>query len=173
VYGTGFAFFGLRTLEGSVMSDKFDQFVDDLQNRIFEETREAYGELGFRRWRNPLYRGQLKDPDGYGCVTGACGDTMQIFLKFENQQVKAASFVTDGCGASTVCGSLAAETALGRTPEQLADVTGETILGILGVFPEEDRHCAYLAAETLHAALDDYMRKLTNPSAGGRKGLSA
>jgi nitrogen fixation protein NifU and related proteins len=52
-------------------------------------------------------------------------------------------------------------------------VTGETILGILGVFPEEDRHCAYLAAETLHAALDDYMRKLTNPVAGGRKGLSA
>jgi nitrogen fixation protein NifU and related proteins len=169
VYGTGFAFFGLRTLEGSVMRDKFDQFVDDLQNRIFEETLEAYGELGFRRWRNPLYRGQLKDPDGYGCVTGACGDTMQIFLKFENHQVKEASFLTDGCGASTVCGSLAAETALDRTPEQLTDVTGETILGILGVFPEEDRHCAYLAAETLQEALGDYMQKLTNQSAGSRK----
>jgi nitrogen fixation NifU-like protein len=70
------------------MSDKFDQFVDELQNRIFEETREASGELGFRRWRNPLYRGQLKDPDGYGCITGSCGDTMQIFLKFENERVK-------------------------------------------------------------------------------------
>jgi hypothetical protein len=99
------------------------------------------------------------------------------WVKFRKQVFKgwdkAASFVTDGCGASTVCGSLAAETALGKTPEQLADVTGETILAILGVFPEEDRHCAFLAAETLHAALDDYMRKLTNPSAGGRKGLSA
>ena len=146
------------------MRDKLDQFVDDLQNRIFAETREAYGELGFQRWRNPLYRGELNDPDGCGCVTGSCGDTMQIFLKFENQRVKAASFLTDGCGASTVCGSLAAETALGRTPEQLADVTGETLLGILEVFPEEDQHCAFLAAATLQRALDDYMRKLTKSS---------
>lgn len=33
------------------------------------------------------------------------------------------------------------------------------ILEILGGLPEEDRHCAFLAAETLQAALDDYMRK--------------
>jgi nitrogen fixation NifU-like protein len=63
------------------MNDKFDQFVYELQNHIFEEAREAYGELSFRRWRNPLYRGELKDPDGYCRVTGVCGDTMQIFLK--------------------------------------------------------------------------------------------
>jgi nitrogen fixation NifU-like protein len=140
-----------------------------MQNRIFEEAREAYGELGFRRWRNPLYRGELKEPDGYGRVTGVCGDTMQIFLKFESERVKAASFLTDGCGASTVCGSLAAEAALGRTAEQLADVSGDTILGVLGVFPEEDRHCAYLAAETLQEALNDYMKKLTAPSTRSRK----
>lgn len=33
------------------------------------------------------------------------------------------------------------------------------ILEVLGGLPEEDRHCALLAAETLQAALDDYMRK--------------
>jgi nitrogen fixation NifU-like protein len=151
------------------MSDKFDQFVDDLQNRIFEETREAYGELGFQRWRNPLCCGELKNADGYGRVTGSCGDTMQIFLTFENERVKAASFLTDGCGASTVCGSLAAEAALGKSPEQLTDVTGDTILGILGVFPEEDQHCAYLAAETLQEALNDFMKKQTNQTIGSRK----
>ena len=37
--------------------------------------------------------------------------------------------------------------------------TGEMILDILGGLPEEDRHCAFLAAETLQEALDDYMRK--------------
>jgi nitrogen fixation NifU-like protein len=30
---------------------------------------------------------------------------------------------------------------------------------VLGGLPEEDRHCALLAAETLQDALDDYMRK--------------
>ena len=146
------------------MTDKFDEFVNNLQNRIFDETREAYGELGFQRWRNPLYRGTLKNADGHGRVTGSCGDTMQIYLKFENERVADASFLTDGCGASTVCGSLAAEAALRKTPEELSDVTGDTILDILGVFPEEDRHCAHLAAEALTEALNDYMRKQTTQS---------
>lgn len=141
------------------MGDKLDDFIDGLQEQIFEETRLAYGELGFQRWRHPLYRGAMEDADGHGRVTGTCGDTMQIFLKFENGRVKAASFLTDGCGASTVCGSLAAEMALEKTPEELTDIDGPLILKILGTFPDEDQHCAFLAAETVQAALDDHMKK--------------
>ncbi len=37
--------------------------------------------------------------------------------------------------------------------------TGETLLKILGSFHEEKRHCAFLAAETLQEALNDYMIK--------------
>jgi nitrogen fixation protein NifU and related proteins len=141
------------------MNDRLDDFVENLQNQIFDEARRAYGELGFQRWRAPLYRGTILDPDGYARVTGTCGDTMQIFLKFENQRVSEASFLTDGCGASTVCGSLAAELSLGKTPDELVNVSGDSILKILTVFPEEDRHCAFLAAEAVQAALEDYMRK--------------
>ncbi|MCJ8502698.1 iron-sulfur cluster assembly scaffold protein [Desulfatitalea alkaliphila] len=140
------------------MSDKLDDFVNDLQGRIFEETRAAYGELGFERWRNPLYQGAMQDAHGRARLKGTCGDTMQLFLKFEQGRVVSASYLTDGCGASTVCGSLAAEMAHGCTPEAIADITGETILELLGVFPEEDRHCAFLAAATLQEALSDYMR---------------
>ena len=143
------------------MGDKLDDFVKGLQDQIFEETREAYGEIGFQRWRHPLYRGAMKDADAHGRLTGTCGDTMQIFLKFDNGKVKAASFLTDGCGASTVCGSLAAEMALGKTPEELTDIDGQLILKILGTFPEEDQHCAFLAAATVQAALDDYMKNET------------
>ena len=85
------------------------------------------------------------------------------FLKFEKNKVKAATFLTDGCGSSTVCGSFGAELALGKTPDELVEITGETILKILGKFPEENRHCAFLAADTLQDALNDYMIK------GGRK----
>jgi nitrogen fixation protein NifU and related proteins len=141
------------------MGDRLDNFVNSLQDRIFEETRAAYGELGFQRWRQPLYSGAMADADGHARLTGSCGDTMQLFLKFENAKVGAASFLTDGCGASTVCGSLAAELALGKTVDELAGITGDAILGILGVFPEEDRHCAFLAAQTLQEALGDYLRK--------------
>ncbi len=141
------------------MGDEFDQFVQELQDQIFEETKEAYGETAYQRWRQPLYMGALDDADGFGRVTGKCGDTMEVFLKFENDKVKRAGFRTDGCGSSTVCGSFAAELAHQRSPEGVSEITGDMILGVLGGLPEEDRHCAFLAAEALQEALDDYMRK--------------
>jgi len=141
------------------MSDKFDNFVQELQEQIFDETREEYGEVAYQRWRKPLYIGMLKDPDAHASNKGTCGDTIQIFMKFKNGIVNEASFVTDGCGSSMVCGSFAAEMSMGKDPEQLFEITGETILEKLGGFPEKDRHCAFLAAETLHKAVNDYMIK--------------
>ena len=141
------------------MSDEFDEFARALQDQIYGETREAYGQVAFERWLKPLYVGVMPNPEGYARVTGTCGDTMEIFLRFESDRVKEATFQTDGCGSSTVCGSFAAELAHGRSPDELAEITGEMILGILGGLPEEDRHCAFLAADTLQEALDDFMRK--------------
>ena len=141
------------------MADNFDTFLENLQERIFDETREAFGEAGFQRWRNPLYRGPLDAPDSHARVTGKCGDTMQIFLKLKNDRVCDAAYLTDGCGSSTVCGSFAAEMAIGKTADELIEITGDAILEKLGRFPEEDRHCAFLAAETLQEALNRYMAK--------------
>ena len=151
------------------MADGFDEFARTLQQRIYEETREAYGRKAFERWRRPLYVGAMLNPEGYGCVKGICGDTMEIFLRFENDRVKEATFQTDGCGSSTVCGSFAAELAHGGTPDEVAEITGEMILEVLGGLPEEERHCAFLAAETLQVALDDYMRKQREGANPGTK----
>jgi nitrogen fixation NifU-like protein len=141
------------------MNNKFDNFVTGLQNQIIDETRAAYGKIVFQRWLKPLYAGALPNADGCGRITGSCGDTMEIFLRFENDKVKEASFQTDGCGPSAVCGSYAAEMSFGRTPDELLKITGEKILEVLGGLPTDDRHCAFLAANTLQEALDDYMKK--------------
>lgn len=143
------------------MSETVDDFVRNLQKQIFEETKQAYGEKAFHRWLNPVYMGPIREPDGYACVTGVCGDTMQIFLKFENDRVKEASFQADGCGSSIVCGSYAAEMSLGKNPDELLEITGEAILKELERLPKEDEHCAHLAAETLQEALNNYMIKQT------------
>ena len=144
------------------MTDSFEHFVENLQDQIFEDAKQAYGESGFQRWRNPLYRGRMAQPHAHARVKGPCGDTMEIYLRFANDRVEEASFMTDGCGASTVCGSFAAELAIGRTAEELTDITGETILRRLGRFPQEDRHCAFLAADTLQQALHAFMVRQTS-----------
>ena len=139
------------------MNDPLDAFVDNLQQQIFDETREAFGEAGFDRWRNPKFNGAMDSPDAHARVTGSCGDTMQVYLKFDDGRVADASYVTDGCGSSSVCGSFAVEMAIGRNPDEIAEIDGEAVLARLGRCPKEDEHCAFLAAETLQAALHDYM----------------
>ena len=139
--------------------DNFDDFVNQLQEQIFDEAREAYGEKGFHRWRNPRFNGRMDAPDGYAGLTGECGDTIEIFLKFENDRVRQASYVTDGCASSAICGSFAAELALGKDPDELTDITGEAVLAEIGRLPASDQHCAGLAAASLQEALSNYMTR--------------
>ena len=141
------------------MGDGIDDFSRRLQQQIYEEIRSAYGVVAYQRWLNPRYMGAMKGPDGHACLHGTCGDTMEIFLKFNGDRVIEALFQTDGCGSSTICGSFAAEMAIGKNPDELLDITGESILEILGGLPEDQQHCAFLAAETLQTALHDYMMK--------------
>ena len=141
------------------MHENLEGLQKNLQEKIFEDTKNAFGVAAFERWQTPLYRGEIGNPDGYARITGPCNDTMEIFLKFENDRVKEASFKTDGCGSSVVCGSFAAEMALRKTPDELLYVTGNDILEKLGGLPEKEQHCAFLAGETLQEALNDYMIK--------------
>ncbi len=141
--------------------DKIDEFVNNLQEKIFDEAKEAYGEKGFQRWRNPCFTQKIKNPDAYGCITGECGDTMEIFLKFENNRVKQASYITDGCASSSICGSFAAELTIGKDPDELTEITGDTVLNKIGTLPETDMHCTTLAARTVQEALSNYMSKIT------------
>jgi len=138
--------------------DNLDEFINNLQEQIFEETRQAFGEKGFQRWRNPKFAGIMSDPDAHGRITGSCGDTMEIFLKFENECVKEGSYMTDGCGSSSISGSFAVELILGKSVDELADITGEDVLGKIGRLPDEDKHCASLAALTIQDALTNYMK---------------
>ena len=144
------------------MDKTFDEFTMRLQKEIFEEAKETYGEEAFKRWLNPIYMGIISNPDGYACLKGVCGDTMEIFLKFENEKVKEASYQTDGCGSSNICGSFAAEMALGKNPDELLNITGGAIIKRLGGLPDAEEHCAFLAAETLQEALNSYMINRAN-----------
>jgi nitrogen fixation protein NifU and related proteins len=144
------------------MTDKrYDALIDEIQGKILLETQEIYGERGLERWQNPLFNGRLDDADGRGRITGKCGDTMEIFLCFDNNRVSKASSFTDGCFSSRLCGSFAAELAMGKNPEELFDLTGEDVLKAIGTFPKEEAHCAFLAVKTMQEAVNAYLVKQT------------
>jgi len=139
------------------MSDSIDAFVEQFQAEMFKQSLETFGETFCRRWQEPTHMGILPDADASAQLKGNCGDSMCIYLKFENDRVTSASFQTDGCGPSIVCASLAAEMSVGKSPEELLDLSAEEVIAPLGTLPEEHKHCAFLAAATVHSAVDRYM----------------
>jgi len=141
------------------MGDSFDESADNLQDKIYMELRKIYSAEALERWIKPDNMGSIENPDAYGHLTGRCGDTMEIFLNFQQDRVKNATYMTDGCASSNMCGSFAASMAIDKNPDELAEITGEIIFNKIGGLPEEDAHCAFLAAETLQEALDTYMKK--------------
>lgn len=83
---------------------------------------------------------------------------MEFWLAVSNGKVESVSFVTDGCEASHACGSVATCLAKGRDVKDVAALQQKDILDALGGLPMEFEHCALLAANTLRAACEDYLK---------------
>lgn len=116
-------------------------------------------------------RGTIDSPDASAFVRGKCGDVMKISLRMSGDRVIEAKYWTDGCRMSQACGAAAAKLALGKTPEELADVDHKAIVQAVGVLPEEDRHCATLAAGTLQEALKNYLlREVASAGTAPKRG---
>ena len=107
----------------------------------------------------------VKVPDGKARTSGTCGDTMEISLKFNDNRVIKTSYWTDGCTYSLNCAHAATELAKGKTSDEIIEIDADRIQNYIGGLPTDHYHCASLAAETLMAALDDYMRKQTRKHA--------
>jgi len=149
--------------ENREMSEEFDKAMEELQTSIIADARKVYSEEVINRWLNPKYVGEMENPQGYGKVTGPCGDTVNIFLRIDNDKIIDARFLTDGCGTTIAAGSMACELAIGKTVREAFKITKEVILGQLGGLPEESTHCALLASNTLREALTDYLSSRNEP----------
>lgn len=78
-------------------------------------------------------------------------------------EVAKANFLTDGCGTSIASGSMVTELAKGKNVAKALKISGEDVLNALGGLPEESQHCAFLAANTLKAAIKDYLALQKEP----------
>ncbi len=115
--------------------------------------------LGFWIVVSFLSNSHIDDPHGKGRITGRCGDTMEIGLRFKEDRVVKASYWTDGCLYSLNCVCAAAGLAEGKSPDEILSIDPDVIQRSIGGLPKDHMHCAQLAAETLLTAVDDYMLK--------------
>ena len=145
------------------------EFLEKLQAEIIEQARKVYSEKAIDRWLNPRNAGKIDAPQGYGRLTGLCGDIMQISLRIVKDRIVEAKFLTEGCGPTLAAGSMATELAMGKGVQEAFRINQEAILNKLGGLPEESEHCALLAADTLKEALRDYLAQKREPWKKGYK----
>ena len=109
---------------------------------------------------NPRNVGEIKDASGVGEVGNAkCGDIMRIYLDIEDNRIKDVKFKTFGCGAAIATSSMVTELVMGKTLEEALEVTNNTVAEALDGLPPAKMHCSNLAADAMHAAIQDYMKK--------------
>jgi len=145
------------------MAEEFDDPFKELEQSVVEDMKKIYSEKTIDHFLNPRNLGEIPAPDGFGRVTGSCGDTMQIYLKVRDSRVMNASFWTDGCGPSIASGSMVTEMAKEKSVLEAQKITQQDILDALGGLPEESLHCALLAANTLKEAIRDYLGMKREP----------
>jgi len=139
------------------MAEKFDDSFKELEQSVMEDMKRVYSEEMIDHFLNPRNLGEMPASDGFGRVTGPCGDTMEIYLKVRDGRVINASFWTDGCGPSIASGSMVTELTKGKSVLEAQKITQQDVLDALGGLPEDSLHCALLAANTLKEAIKDYL----------------
>ena len=136
-----------------------DKVLDDIQSGIEDEEAKRFSPKVLREARNPSNVGRLGSPHSIASMTGDCGDTMEFSLIIREDRIEEIRFLTDGCGSSIACGSVTTRIAKGKTIKEARMISERDILDLLGGLPDENEHCARLAAKTLHKALDLYCGK--------------
>lgn len=135
------------------MTGTLDSFVNQIQNEIFEQTKEEFGAAFYERWMHPRHLGVLPSASAQAELTGSCGDKIHIYLDIDQDVIRRATFQTTGCGPSIVSADAACELAENTPLEEAAGMEQDDVIALLGSLPEDKEHCAHLAANTIREAI--------------------
>ena len=117
-----------------------------------------YSDKVMLHFMNPHNMGEIENPSGVGVVGNpVCGDLMQI--KVDDKILTDVKFKTFGCGAAIATSSMVTDLAIGKTIEEALKITRSDVAESLEGLPPVKMHCSNLAADALHAAIEDYLKK--------------
>jgi len=120
----------------------------------------VYSKKVMDHFTNPRNVGVIENPDGFGKVGNpVCGDLMEMYIKVENGIITDIKFKTFGCGSAIATSSMVTELAIGKTIDEALEITRKDVADELDGLPPQKMHCSNLAADALHAAIEDYKKK--------------
>ena len=118
-----------------------------------------YSEKVLEHFRHPRNVGKIENPDGKATEgSPACGDMVAVYINVEHQtkRIDDIKFESYGCASNIATGSIITELAKGKTLDEAKKITWKQAADELGGLPPIKSHCAVLAVDGLHSAIQDY-----------------
>ena len=119
----------------------------------------GYSGTAIDYYLNKPNMGSLPDADQVAEITGPCGDTMKVYLKFEEGKIKDAKYQVLGCPGAVAAAMAAVDMIKGKTITEALTLKDRDIYRTLEEIPEQKQHCIRLAVKTLQKALEDFNLK--------------
>ena len=117
----------------------FDRLIAELAQEIAKQERERYSQVVIHEARHPSNMERMVEPNGHGLVHGWCGDTMEIYLRLDDEKIEQATFMTDGCGPTIACGSMLTKMVTGKSLDEAIEIMPEDLIAALDGSPRPDR----------------------------------
>lgn len=122
-----------------------------------------YNDTVLDHFANPRNVGSIPDADGIGTSGNPIdGDKITIYIKVQQNALSDVKFKTFGCGAAIAASSMLTVLATGKTLAEAFKITNDDVAKALGGLPEQKLLCSNIAADALHAAINDYTNKKAN-----------
>src|SRR5699024_578495 len=120
-----------------------------------------YSNKVIEHFMTPRNVGSMVDADAEGSYGDHnCGDSLNIYIKVENNVIKDISFLVFGCTASVATSSMTTVLAKGKTIEEALKIEEEDIVDALDGLPENKLHCSNLGVQALRSAINYYLGKV-------------
>jgi nitrogen fixation NifU-like protein len=123
-------------------------------------TSEGYSEIVMEHFERPRNNGDLPDANAVGFMTNpVCGDTLLLMLRIVDGRIEDVRWKSDGCAASIAASSMVSELVRGKSVDEAASITRESVVEALGGLPLSKLHASVLAADAVDMAIKDWREK--------------
>ncbi len=123
-----------------------------------------YQEIILHEYKHPRHFGTLSDPTAMCDVNNPlCGDAFTFYAVIEDSIFKDLSYTGQGCAISVASCSLLSDYVINKKVSEVKDMTGDDIIGLLGVELSPNRlKCALLPLEVIHKIIEQSINGKNN-----------